>query len=112
MDTNEIRFEDPAPPIPTMAEEIQQFADACRQQPGRWALYGQRRGTSGSTRTYAWSLRNAGTVNDPKAPGKRKVNIPSLHSAFAPVKSFEAVCIMLFGEHRIYVRYVGHGSDT
>jgi hypothetical protein len=82
-----LRFEKPAPLIPFSVESRTEIAKALKLTPGRWALLGQRK-VAGSARQDAYSVRNG-------KPG---------WSMFGP--GFEAEARTLFGEHRIYVRYV------
>lgn len=100
-----IHFEDEAPGIPETLDEIQAFADGLREHPGRWALYGQQPGAMGSTRSEAWGIRRAGTRMDGTVYSRRL-------TLFAPVNSFETHAVTLFGERRIYVRFVGTKEGT
>lgn len=90
--TVQVRFEPDSYPVPRALEDRQAFADALRAQPGTWALLGTHR-TSGTARQSAYEIRLA-------TGGPR--NTP-----FAPSKSFEAEARTMFGEYRVYVRYVG-----
>lgn len=60
-----------------------------RQQPGQWAVVGIYR-TSRSSGSLAYQIR--------------KGSLP----AYAPAGAFEARACTVDGEHRVYVRFVGH----
>lgn len=88
-----VRFEKPAHEPFRTVQSRQVFADALRARPGEWALLG-RYCTQGVASQEAYVVRR---VVDPK-------DRPS-----APAGSFEAESRTMFGEHRVYVRYVGGG---
>ncbi|MFI1472083.1 hypothetical protein [Streptomyces wuyuanensis] len=83
-----LRFEKSAPMVPSSSEDRAEVAAALKATPGTWALLGQRK-VPGSARQDAYSVRLG------------------LHgwAMFGP--GYEAEARTLFGEHRIYVRYVG-----
>ncbi|WP_426404249.1 hypothetical protein ACN9M0_24930 [Streptomyces sp. R-07] len=83
-----LRFEKAAPLIPFSDEARSEVAEALKLVPGRWALLGRRK-VAGSARQDAYSVRNG-------KPGWAMFGT-----------GFEAEMRTLFGEHRIYVRYVG-----
>ncbi len=93
------RFEEETPLLLPNAEEWAAFADALRMRPGVWALFGQYSGASGGARQYAYALRNGGAT-----PGCHRV--PGAQ-VFDPPGSFEFTHRLMFGENRIYVRFVG-----
>lgn len=82
-----LRFEKPAPLIPFSVESRTEIAEALKLTPGRWVLLGQRK-AAGSARQDAHSVRYG-------KPGWAMFGA-----------GFEAESRTLFGEHRIYVRYV------
>lgn len=86
-----VRFEEPAYEPFRRVESRRVFADQLRARPGGWALLGGY-ATSGTARQSAYEVRNA---LDPK------------DQPFAPAGAFEAEARTMFGEHRVYVRYVG-----
>ncbi|RAJ70207.1 hypothetical protein K378_01372 [Streptomyces sp. Amel2xB2] len=90
MSTVDTRFDAPAPDVLRTAKSRAAFADALRGRPGEWALLGQQttRGTAGQD---AYEIRR----------GLRPAN------AGFTAGEFEAEAKTLFGEHRVYVRYVG-----
>lgn len=87
-----IRFEPPAPPVPRTRENRKAVADALRACPGQWALIGCHT-NSGSARTGAYEIRKA-----------------LRGDMFGPPGAFEAEAKTLFGEHRVYARYMGTGG--
>lgn len=89
-----VRFEEPAYEPFRRVESRQVFADQLRARPGEWALLG-RYVTGGVARQSAYEIRNA---LDPK------------DQPFAPAGAFEAEARTMFGEHRVYARYVGGGA--
>lgn len=91
MTTTTVRFDAPAPDILRRPESRAVFAAALKDRPGEWALFGKCL-TQSTASTYAWEIRNARSMG--MAP-------------FAPAGAFEAESRTLFGEHRVYVRYVG-----
>lgn len=86
-----IRFDPPAHPMPH-SSATKAYADRLREQPGEWALLGHRE-TAGSARTYAWGIRRG------------------VMSAFTPCGAYEAEMRTMFGEHRVYARFVGETSS-
>ncbi|MGW7355153.1 hypothetical protein ACWGI0_00280 [Streptomyces sp. NPDC054802] len=86
----DVRFEDPARPIPGNSADREAFAAALRAFPGHWALYGAHVSSAGSARQLAYAIRHG--------LGYR---------ALTPAGDFEVEFRTLFGEHRIYIRYVG-----
>ena len=89
--TISVRFEEPAHEPFRRVESRELFADVLRARPGEWALLGKY-ATAGTMRQAAYEVRHA---LDPK------------DQPFAPAGSFEAIARSMFGEHRVYVRFVG-----
>lgn len=89
---------------PTDVADTLEFAAFLRGAPGQWALYGTREASS-SARTEAYSIRRGGLRGD-------KLYSARLQAAFSSAGSFEATAVTLFGEHRIYVRFVGTKEGT
>jgi hypothetical protein len=83
-----LRFEKTAPLVPFSDETRAEVAEALKLMPGHWALLGQRK-VAGSARQDAYSVRHG-------KPGWTMFGA-----------GFEAEMRTMFGEHRIYVRYVG-----
>ena len=86
-----IRFEAPAHHALRYPESLAAFAAALQDRSGEWALLG-RYGTAGSMRQAAYEVRHG------------------LRPAFVG-GGFEAESRTMFGEHRVYVRYVGGGAS-
>lgn len=84
---------DPTPLPPRTDETRAAFAAALRERPGVSAIWG-RQATSGSARQEAYVIRK----------GRMR--------PFQPAGAFDAAARTLFGEHRIYVRYVGHQTPA
>lgn len=97
---NDILFDDPSYPVPETLEEVREFADTCRRQPGRWALYGAMTAPGSTVRMTAYIIRKGGHSL------RGKVYSPKMFT-FGPPGSFEAQTITMLGEHRIYARFVG-----
>jgi hypothetical protein len=97
-----IQFERKAMPVPTEQSQINAFADALRDNPGEWALYGYAV-SSASARMHAYLIRRGGERGD----GGWN---PRIKEAFGSERSFETHSVTLFGENRIYIRYVGVGN--
>ena len=87
MSTPTIRFDEPAHPALRSDDSLAAFTAALRAQPGQWALLG-RYSTPGCMRTAAYEIRHG------------------LNPAFRSAR-YEAQSRSMFGEHRVYVRYVG-----
>lgn len=94
MSASTIRFEEPTPRAPRGAKARQAFADALRDRPKEWALFGAY-SNPGTTRTAAYDISHATNPQD---------------QPFAPAGSFEAESRTMLGEHRVYVRFVGGGA--
>ncbi|MFD9868530.1 hypothetical protein ACFXI8_27175 [Streptomyces niveus] len=90
-DNQPVTFEQPGHPVPRSPDAITAFASALREQPGQWALFGTHR-NSACARQNAYQIRTARGPKD---------------QVFAPAGSFETLSRTLFGEHRVYVRFVG-----
>ena len=86
-----VRFESPAHDALRRPESLHAFIGALRARPGEWALLGQY-GTAGTMRQAAYEVRQG------------------LNLAFAG-GGFEAQSRTMFGEHRVYVRFVGGGAS-
>lgn len=89
---NRMTFERPTADLPTDRADRQAIADQLRNNPGSWALIGQRPGTPGAVRMTTYVISKGG-------PGWQM---------FGP--GFEARTATMFGENRIYARYVGDAS--
>ncbi|HET6636580.1 MAG TPA: hypothetical protein VFH77_16305 [Streptomyces sp.] len=87
-----VQFVEPAPPVPRRPESIHAFAEAVKDRPGVWALFGVQT-TPACARQNAYMIRRA---------------LRHLNEAFGPAGSFEAEARTIFGEWRVYTRYVGH----
>ena len=83
----DIRFDDVSDPIPP-PEVLVRYADALRERMGEWALIGSSC-TSGAAGQRAYAIRRGD------------------QAGFGPPETFEAQARTLFGEHRVYARYVG-----
>lgn len=93
MTTINVHFETPATPAPLSQESLAAFADALRERPGMWAFL-RSCTTPGSAGQSAYEIRKAARNYRPFKP-------------FSPAGDFEAEARTIFGEHRVYVRYVG-----
>lgn len=93
MSTQQPRPEQPAAPLPSAEAERHRAAWALRGNPGAWALLGAA-GTSGSARTHAWKIRTAGKGWPMFGDG------------------FQAEAHTMFGEHRVYARWVDTEAVT
>lgn len=82
-----VRFEEPAPHPLCRAESLTAFAAALRERPRVWALLGKY-GTPGMAGQTAYLIRR------------------SLKPGFTD-GGYEAESRTLFGEYRVYARYVG-----
>ena len=91
---SEIQFQEPAPLVPRRPESRADFAATLRKNPGKWALFGQH-SSSECARQDAYLIRRA---KNPQNAG------------FSPAGAFETVARDLFGEHRVYIRFVGEQS--
>ena len=84
------RFDGPADPLPG-AKRLAEFADKLRENFGEWALLG--------------------CSSSPNRANQRAYIIRhGIQKGFEPAGSFESESRTLFGEHRIYARYVGEGE--
>lgn len=94
-----IQFEQEGHYAPVTQTDINAFADTLRDNPGRWALYGEMNST-GQSRMTAYLIRRGGQRGD----GAWN---PVLEEAFGPHPHFEAQSVTLFGTYRVYVRFTG-----
>jgi hypothetical protein len=85
----EIKWEEPPPGGPGMPPKFAEFAQALRDNPGRWALYPGK-----ATQATATEIKRARS------------------SIFAPAGHFDAVSRDMShpDKRRVYVRYVGPGG--
>ncbi|MFK0172633.1 hypothetical protein ACIQU5_27935 [Streptomyces sp. NPDC090306] len=86
-DLDNIRFDAPAPEVRRDDQALRDFAATLRAKPGEWALLG--RDTNGNcARQKAYDLRRGA--------------LPQFRDG-----RYEAETHTMFGEPRVYVRYVG-----
>lgn len=89
---DEIKWEEPPKRQGGTYGKNAQIAEQLRERPETWALVASY-AHSGSAASIAHQVRR-GTLN-----------------AYRPRGSFEAVTRTVDGEHRVYARYVGEGTD-
>ncbi len=82
-----VRFDAPSDPLPGV-KVLERFAEDLRANMGEWALLGAAH-SMGSAGQCAYMIRH----------GRQ--------AGFSPAGSFEAESKTIFGEHRVYARFVG-----